>query len=102
MSSGFSSAATEHMTLQAPPRTRLPNSCALATFWLAVLTEIKNRGTADMCIVVCDGLKGLPEAVNTVWDRAVVQTCVIHPAARSRRGLDRQVLAQIRCAGIPP
>jgi putative transposase len=37
-----------------------------AKFWLAVLTEIKNRGTGDVCIVVCDGLKGLPEAVNTV------------------------------------
>ena len=49
-----------------------------AKFWLAVLTEIKNRGVADVCIVVCDGLKGLPEAVNAVWDRAVIQTCVIH------------------------
>ena len=38
-----------------------------AKFWLAVLTEIKNRGVTDVCIVVCDGLKGLPEAVNTVW-----------------------------------
>ena len=41
-----------------------------AKFWLAVLTEIKNRSTTDVCIVVCDGLKGLPEAVTTVWDRA--------------------------------
>jgi len=49
-----------------------------AKFWLAVLTEIKNRGTTDVCIVVCDGLKGLPEAINTVGDRAVIQTCVIH------------------------
>lgn len=49
-----------------------------AKFWLAVLTEIKNRGAADVCIVVCDGLKGLPEAITTVWDRAIVQTCVIH------------------------
>ncbi len=49
-----------------------------AKFWLAVLTEIKNRGVADVCIVVCDGLKGLPEAITTVWDRTVVQTCVIH------------------------
>src|SRR5215218_6621083 len=49
-----------------------------AKFWLAVLTEIKNRGVADVCIVVCDGLKGLPDAVNTVWDHAVIQTCVIH------------------------
>jgi transposase-like protein len=43
-----------------------------------VLTEIKNRGVADVCTVVCDGLKGLPEAVNAVWDHAIVQTCVIH------------------------
>jgi transposase-like protein len=49
-----------------------------AKYWLAVLTEIKNRGTADVCIVVCDGLTGLPEAITTVWDRAIVQTCVIH------------------------
>jgi transposase-like protein len=49
-----------------------------AKFWMSVLTEIKNRGTGDVCIVVCDGLKGLPEAVTAVWDRALVQTCVIH------------------------
>ena len=49
-----------------------------AKFWLSVLTEIKNRGVADVCIVVCDGLKGLPEAINTVWELALVQTCIIH------------------------
>jgi len=49
-----------------------------AKFWLSVLTEIKNRGTADVCIVVCDGLKGLPEAIGAVWELATVQTCVIH------------------------
>jgi putative transposase len=43
-----------------------------------VLTELKNRGVADVCIAVCDGLKGLPEAISTVWERTVVQTCVIH------------------------
>jgi putative transposase len=49
-----------------------------AKFWLSVLTEIKNRGVADVCIVVCDGLKGLPEAITTVWELAIVQACVIH------------------------
>ena len=49
-----------------------------AKFWLSVLTEIKNRGVGDVCIVVCDGLKGLPDAINTVWELAVVQTCIIH------------------------
>lgn len=37
-----------------------------AKFWLPVLTEIKNRGVEDVCITVCDGLKGQPEAINTV------------------------------------
>jgi transposase-like protein len=49
-----------------------------AKFWLQVLTEIKNRGTDDVCILVCDGLKGLPDSVTTVWPQTVVQTCVIH------------------------
>ena len=61
-----------------------------AKFWLAVLTEIKNRGVADVCIVVCDGLKGLPEAINTVWELAVVQTCVIHLIRNTFRFAPRQ------------
>jgi transposase-like protein len=47
-------------------------------YWHQVLTEILNRGTVDVCIVVCDGLRGLPEAVADVWPRAIVQTCVLH------------------------
>jgi putative transposase len=66
-----------------------------AKFWLSVLTEIKNRGTADVCIVVCDGLKGLPEAINTVWDRAVVQTCVIHLLRNTFRYASRKYWDQI-------
>lgn len=38
-----------------------------AKYWLQVLTEIKNRGVEDVLMLVCDGLKGLPDAVNTVW-----------------------------------
>lgn len=49
-----------------------------AKYWLRVLTEIKNRGVADVCMLVCDGLKGLPEAVETVWPQTVVQGCVVH------------------------
>src|SRR6266550_7873304 len=49
-----------------------------AKFWLRVLTEIRNRGTQDVCIAVCDGLKGLPDAVATVWPKTVVQTCIVH------------------------
>ncbi len=49
-----------------------------AKFWLGVLTEIKNRGVEDVCIVVCDGLKGLPDSIATCWPLATVQACVIH------------------------
>ena len=48
-----------------------------AKFWLQVLTELKNRGVADVCIAVCDGLKGLPDAINSVWELTTVQ--VHHP-----------------------
>src|SRR5690606_26537562 len=56
----------------------------------AVRTDIKNRGVADVCIVVCDGLKGLPEAINTVWELAVVQTCIIHLIRNTFRFAPRQ------------
>jgi hypothetical protein len=49
-----------------------------AKFWMRVLTEIKNRGTKDCCLVVCDGLKGLPEAIGQVWPAAITQTSSIH------------------------
>jgi putative transposase len=49
-----------------------------AKYWHHVLTEIRNRGVADVCILVCDGLTGLPDAVSSVWPRTIVQTCVIH------------------------
>jgi putative transposase len=49
-----------------------------AKYWMRVCSEIRNRGTRDVCMVVCDGLKGLPGAVNAVWDKAIVQTCIVH------------------------
>jgi putative transposase len=49
-----------------------------AKFWLSVLTEIKNRGVEDVCILVCDGLKGLPDSVTTVWPLTTVQACLLH------------------------
>jgi transposase-like protein len=49
-----------------------------AKFWMAVLTDLRNRGVKDTFFVVCDGLKGLPEAVSNVWPEAIVQTCIIH------------------------
>jgi putative transposase len=49
-----------------------------AKFWLAVLTDLKNRGVTDVFFLVCDGLKGLPEVVSTVWPLTTTQTCIIH------------------------
>jgi putative transposase len=49
-----------------------------AKFWLGVLTEIKNRGVEDVCILVCDGLKGLPDSVTTAWPLTTVQACLLH------------------------
>jgi transposase-like protein len=61
-----------------------------AKYWLRVLTEIKNRGVADVLMVVCDGLKGLPDAVNAVWDNTIVQTCVVHLLRNSFRYASRK------------
>jgi transposase-like protein len=49
-----------------------------AKFWMSVLTDLKNRGVADVFFLVCDGLKGLPEVVTNVWPATIVQTCLIH------------------------
>ena len=60
-----------------------------AKYWLQVLTEIKNRGVEDVCLVVCDGLKGLPDSVNTVWPDTLVQTCIVHLMRNSFRYASR-------------
>jgi putative transposase len=49
-----------------------------AKYWLRVLSELKNRGVQDVLIVVCDGLKHLPDSIGQVWPQAIVQTCVVH------------------------
>lgn len=53
--------------------------------WINMLTDLRNRGILDACIVCCDGLKGLPEAINAVWPEAIVQTCVVHLVRNSLR-----------------
>ena len=49
-----------------------------AKFWLQVFTELKNRGVCDIFIACMDGLKGLPEALQSVFPQAEVQLCIIH------------------------
>lgn len=49
-----------------------------ANFWLNVLTELKNRGVEDIFVACIDGLKGFPEAINTIFPKTEIQLCVIH------------------------
>jgi putative transposase len=56
-----------------------------ARFWLKVATELKNRGVEDIFIACCDGLKGFPEAIEAVFPKTVVQTCIVHMIRNSAR-----------------
>ncbi|HET6190624.1 MAG TPA: IS256 family transposase [Trebonia sp.] len=66
-----------------------------AKFWLRVLSEIKNRGARDVLMVVCDGLKGLPDAVNSVWEKTVVQTCIVHLLRNTFKYASKRDWAQV-------
>ena len=76
-----------------------------AKFWMNVLTDLKNRGVRDVFFVVCDGLKGLPDAVNAVFPAATVQACVIHLIRATLRYASRRtgISSPRTCvASIPP
>ena len=49
-----------------------------AKFWLQVVTELKNRGVKDIVIACVDGLKGFPEAIESIFPQTVVQLCIVH------------------------
>ena len=66
-----------------------------AKYWLRVLSEIKNRGVRDVCMLVCDGLKGLPDAVSAVWEKTIVQTCIVHLLRNSFKYASKRDWAQI-------
>ncbi len=54
-----------------------------AKFWLQVVTELKNRGVQDIFIACVDGLKGFPEAIETVFPHTTVQLCIVHMVRHS-------------------
>jgi putative transposase len=54
-----------------------------AKFWLQIVTELKNRGVQDIFIACVDGLKGFPEAIETVFPHAQVQLCIVHMVRHS-------------------
>jgi len=71
-----------------------------AKFWLQVLTEIKNRGVQDVFIACIDGLKGFPEAIESVFPRTQVQLCIVHLVRQSLNYVSwkqrRKVAADLR------
>jgi putative transposase len=67
-----------------------------AKFWAGVCADLANRGISDVLIVCCDGLTGLPEAIEATWTQATVQTCVVHLIRASMRFVsygDRKAVA---------
>jgi putative transposase len=66
-----------------------------AKTWLATLTELRNRGVRDVCLLLCDGLNGLPEAANAVWPQVIVQRCIIHLLRSSYKYASRKDWAAI-------
>jgi putative transposase len=56
-----------------------------AKFWLKIMSELRSRGIEDVIFVCCDGLKGLPDAIEAVWPQAIVQTCIVHLIRASMR-----------------
>ena len=66
-----------------------------AKFWLQVITELKNRGVEDILIACCDGLKGFPEAIESVFPRTTVQTCIVHMIRNSLKFVNWKVRKQV-------
>jgi putative transposase len=71
-----------------------------AKFWLQVLTELKNRGVEDIFIACVDGLKGFPQAIETVYPKTTVQLCIVHMVRASLNYVNwkerKQVAADLR------
>jgi putative transposase len=61
-----------------------------AKFWMQVLTELRERGVRDILICCVDGLEGFPEAIETIFPKTVVQTCIVHLIRASLRYVPRR------------
>jgi transposase-like protein len=61
-----------------------------AKFWMQILTDLKQRGVQDILIACVDGLKGFPEAIEALFPRTTVQTCIVHLIRHSLRYVPRR------------
>jgi transposase-like protein len=66
-----------------------------AKFWMQVLSELKQRGLADILVCRVDGLKGFPEAIEAIYPNTVVQTCVVHLIRHSLKYVPRREREQV-------
>ncbi len=77
-----------------------------AKFWLNVFNELKTRGVQDCFIACVDGLKGLPEAIETVYPHTQVQLCIVHQVRNSLRYVTwkdrKRVAADLRAIYTAP
>ena len=64
-------------------------------FWLSVITELRNRGVEDILIACIDGLKGFPDAINSVFPETNVQLCIIHMIRNSTKYVSYKERKQI-------
>ena len=71
-----------------------------AKFWLSVLTELRGRGVKDILIACVDGLKGFPQAIESVFPQAQVQLCIVHLVRASLNYVNwkdrKQVVADLK------
>ena len=72
-----------------------------ANFWLSVLTDLQNRGVEDILIACIDGLKGFPEAIQSVYPNTAVQLCVVHQIRNSIKYVgsknQKEFLRDLKC-----
>jgi putative transposase len=66
-----------------------------AKFWMQVLSELKHRGVRDILIACVDGLKGFPEAIEAVFPKTTVQTCIVHLIRNSLKYVPRREFADV-------
>jgi putative transposase len=66
-----------------------------AKFWMQVLSELKQRGVQDILICCVDGLKGFPEAIEAIFPRTIVQTCIVHLIRHSLKYVPRRQYDQV-------
>jgi putative transposase len=73
-----------------------------AKVWMAVFSELRNRGVRRVLIACCDGLEGLPDAIETIWPYAIVQTSSVHNVRAEMISVVTRTVPGRTCADASP